>query len=317
MAGSLSILLSTTAILLAISYHLNICSNIKAAAELLVAPLWTNANFTAKCDLDDRFTNDSILWFQRSASFTCSVRIRASEDGFTLLKLPSKINPAFFMYIELEGDTEELECINRFVMIKQGQLACGVLFSGAVLKVQLKGNVSMAITDVPKAHVSFKCPDTDVPNAMNKNSSICLPFQVVGYKKEIYCTSNDENLPYQSCRLNFDPQCTSTLGNRGVTLQCLQMNTTTFEKMMILYPDNLAELDISYNKITSVNSSSFLGLYDLDILNLSDNLIDTIIDDAFHGLYNLQELWLNGNKQTTSTQILSRAQNNSLRYIFI
>ena len=70
----------------------------------------------------------------------------------------------------------------------------------------------------------------------------------------------------------------------------------TIERRMIIYPDNLVILDLSYNKITSFHPSSFLGLHDLRILYLSTNMLETIMGNAFRGLDNLEELRLSNNR---------------------
>ena len=297
MASLLTILSNTANIWLIISHHLNTCSNINVAAELTVQPLWTTSvgDNTPPCNIDERYLNSSMLQFQGSASLTCSLWIRASEDSMTLLRLPDTKSPADFIYIERGGVLKETECMNRFVVIKPDVITCDVIFSHSDLKVHLKGEISIVIHYIPNPDVNVLCPET-YTSIRNRKIPGCFPSQLIGYKKEIYCKSYDTHLTYKSCYLNLDSKCTSTLSDVGVTLECLLENSVTIEKRMIIYPDNVVALNVSYNKITSFHPSSFLGLHDLRFLYLSSNMLETIIGNVFRGLDNLEELRLNNNR---------------------
>ena len=130
MASLLTILSNTANIWLIVSHHLYTCSNINVAAELIVQPLWTTSvgDNTPPCNIDERYLNNSMLWFQGSASLTCSLWIRASEDSMTLLRLPDTTSSADFIYIQRGGVLKETECMNRFVVIKPDVITCDVYF---------------------------------------------------------------------------------------------------------------------------------------------------------------------------------------------
>lgn len=60
--------------------------------------------------------------------------------------------------------------------------------------------------------------------------------------------------------------------------------------------NNITELDISMNNISSISNDSFFMFYNLQRLNLSNNNIQTLNTGVFLNLWNLQELDLSFNK---------------------
>ena len=300
MAGHISFLLKLSTIVLAINCHLDITSNIKVAAELMVEPLWSIVeNNTAACILDGSHDNDNMLHLRGTSSHTCSIQITASQDSLTLLKLPGNTSQ-FLVYIEREECFENMKCENKYLLIKEGVSECDVILSHTRLKVHLQGNVNVSINDILKANVNFFCPEANVQNIPNRNDSeivYCPHSHVFGYKKQITCTSNDD-VPEKTCRLDFDPNCIANLYNREVKFECFRNNDDTnhTKKIMIFYPVGLTSLDIILNNITSLNNSPFMGLHDLKVLNIGSNKIATLTKDVFWGLDNLQELRLNDNK---------------------
>ena len=301
MAGHVSFLLKLSTIVLAINCHLDITSNIKVAAELMVEPLWSivENNISSPCILDGSHGNGNMLHLQGTSSHTCSIQITTSKDSLTLLKLPDKTGK-LMVYIEREECFENMKCENKYLLIKEGVSECDVILSHTRLKVRLQGNVNVSINDMLKANVNFFCPETKFGNIRNRNDSeivYCPHSQVIGYKNQITCTSNDD-VPEKTCRLDFDPACIANLYNREVEFECFRNNDDTnhTKKIIIFYPVGLISLDISFNNITSINNRPFIGLHDLKVLNIGSNKIVTLTEGVFWGLDNLQELLLNDNK---------------------
>ena len=82
------------------------------------------------------------------------------------------------------------------------------IFSHSDLKVHLKGEIRIVIHYISNLDVNVLCPETS--NTRSRETFGCFPSQLTGYKKEIYCTSYSTHLPFKSCRLNLDQNCTST-----------------------------------------------------------------------------------------------------------
>ncbi|XP_062595444.1 leucine-rich repeat-containing protein 3-like [Saccostrea cucullata] len=64
-------------------------------------------------------------------------------------------------------------------------------------------------------------------------------------------------------------------------------------------PTDTCQLDLSYNKITTIQDNAFASLYNLRELDLYGNEITTIQDNVFASLYNLRKLDLANNEITT------------------
>jgi len=76
--------------------------------------------------------------------------------------------------------------------------------------------------------------------------------------------------------------------------------------MFDLFPPNLNNLDLSFNKVGAVRKDSFQSLTGLEHLNLQGNLLEEIEDFAFLGLVSLTELDLSHNNiLTLSTESLT------------
>ena len=119
---------------------------------------------------------------------------------------------------------------------------------------------------------------------------------MLGYKKQITCTSNDD-IHEKTCRLDFDSHCKADLYNSEVEIECFRNNDDSYTgNVMIFYPIGLKSLNISFNNITSLNNRPFMRLHDLEVLNIGSNKIVTLTVGVFWGLDNLQELRLNDNK---------------------
>ncbi|GFT36048.1 toll-like receptor Tollo [Nephila pilipes] len=71
------------------------------------------------------------------------------------------------------------------------------------------------------------------------------------------------------------------------------LNGDTFADMT-----RLVVMDLSYNKLTHLESATFRSQYSLQTLNLEHNELVSIADNAFSSLYNLQNLILNHNNLT-------------------
>lgn len=60
--------------------------------------------------------------------------------------------------------------------------------------------------------------------------------------------------------------------------------------------NNLLELRLNSNKITTIESHAFDGLSNVRKLNLGHNLIEVLVENIFASMVNLEELYLNDNK---------------------
>ena len=301
MAGHIRFLLKLSTIVLVINCQLDLTSNIKVAAQLMVEPSWSivENNNTSPCRLDGSLNSGNMLHLQGTSSHTCSIQITASKDVLTMLKLPDNTSQ-FLVYIEREECFDNMKCENKYLLLKEGVSDCDVIMSHTRLKVHLQGNVHVSINDILKANSNFFCPESDIRNIPNRNDSeivYCPHSQIKGYKKQITCTSNDD-LHENACRLDFDPDCIANLYNREVEFECFRNSDDSnhTERVMIFYSNGLTSLDISSNNITSLLNSPFMGLHDLKVLKLGSNKIVTLTNDVFWGLNNLQELHLNDNK---------------------
>ncbi|GFY74155.1 tollo [Trichonephila inaurata madagascariensis] len=74
------------------------------------------------------------------------------------------------------------------------------------------------------------------------------------------------------------------------------LSTDTFADLI-----RVVTLDISYNRLTQIDSSIFRSQYSLEVLHLDHNEIEVISDHAFSSLYKLHTLILNNNKITRVT----------------
>ena len=297
MSGSLRVLFKLSTICLVINYHFHMLPNMKVAADLNVESLWnTFGNNTVPCLLDRRYANDSIFRLRGSSTHTCNVQITTSEDLHTGLELPDSPRHTSFVYIEREGDHQEMDCNNKFVVIKENVRDCGVLFSHSDLKVHVEGNVSIVIKDVPKLEGNFVCPETKTNDRHYANVSDvfeCSPSHILGYNYQLSCIPKvDKYGPL--CWLDFDSNCSAMLGNREVKLQCSDDAVKNHKLIMLVYPSDLLSLNIGFNNIIHIHQDSFHGLHNLRILNLEENKITYVPEKLFQGL-NLQVLILRHN----------------------
>ena len=61
------------------------------------------------------------------------------------------------------------------------------------------------------------------------------------------------------------------------------------------YSFNSIEIDLSRKSINSIDSKTFQGLHNLEVLYLEDNKLTKLENDLFKNLINLKEIWLEHN----------------------
>jgi hypothetical protein len=78
----------------------------------------------------------------------------------------------------------------------------------------------------------------------------------------------------------------------------------------------LRVLNLSKNKVKSLQPNIFAHLASLEVLNLSDNLIESVPSGAFSGLVNLQQLYLDGNNiSSIDLSVLNEPDLTNLRLV--
>ena len=192
------------------------------------------------------------------------------------------------LYIEREDYLDK--CMNRYVLVDLTKIkqveSCHVLFWHPRLKFHLQGDIRLQITPltVSSDEPMLMCPE-------DAEDSDCRNISMIGYNDTISCSL--PNWPGQ-CKLNFEPNCNTTLGYREVTYDCPlePLSKTT----MILYPLDMYELQLDNNSIAWLGQYSFTGLNNLNALYLEFNLLTTLSNAVFENLNKLQILSLHNNE---------------------
>lgn len=101
-------------------------------------------------------------------------------------------------------------------------------------------------------------------------------------------------------RLALDSNHISSLENLSnfKNLNYLQLSRNTIEiiKNTWLGLSSLNELDLSHNRISAIEESSFINLTNLKLLDLSSNKLERISSDLFKNMYQLEKLYLQFNR---------------------
>ena len=292
MDGSTKLKAKCTFIILV--WYCSVMLESKAAAELLVHPLWENAGTTSPCSINRTNNTEKMVAVHGSSSVGCSVHITADSSSRTTLVLTdiSQNGYSFFVYVEREGDLETSECRNRFVGITGQIETCNITFLHPNLTVHILGGTKLFLYESFPSDVAFKCPESGDVSDISESTKFSYPH-VKGYNEQITCIQYD-NVPGH-CKLIFSTNCNATLMYREVEYVCLDANLTLSHRALIYYSDDLNSLDLSYNNIQSINVNAFIDLKCLNVLRLNNNVMLLLEDGAFNGLDNVRELWLSTN----------------------
>ena len=193
------------------------------------------------------------------------------------------------LYVEREEHLDN--CMYGYVLvdftkIKQDE-SCHVLFWHPRLKFHLQGDIRLQMTALT---VSSDAPMPICPE--DDEESNCRNITVKGYDNTISCSL--PNWPGQ-CRLEFQPNCNASLGYKAVIYDCLS-EPKTIKTLMILYPFDIYELDLSSNYITRLDQYSFTDMNNLEFLYLEINLLTLLPNELFKNMNKLQILRLHDNK---------------------
>nr|CAD7568689.1 unnamed protein product [Timema californicum] len=109
--------------------------------------------------------------------------------------------------------------------------------------------------------------------------------------KEVYLQNNSINVLAPGLFNEMTQLLVLDLSRNELTAEWV--NTATFVGLV-----RLVVLDMSYNRISKLESSVFRDLYSLQILRLQNNIIESIPENTFSSLYNLHTLILSDNKLT-------------------
>ena len=109
---------------------------------------------------------------------------------------------------------------------------------------------------------------------------------------------------YSNQEVSFLP-CTQRVGQFGLEVDCSRSDITNVSRSW--FPKNLTQLNLSFNKISLLQSGTFTNLTQLIWLDVSNNLITTIQPDTFNTLHKLRYLYLAGNPLTVSPSSFPRS----------
>ena len=74
----------------------------------------------------------------------------------------SESDASILLYVERLGNTESLECKNRYALIERQALNCSITFDDANLQITLRGDMKLLLYETSRNSTSFSCPETDL-----------------------------------------------------------------------------------------------------------------------------------------------------------
>ncbi len=266
-----------------------ICS-CKFHVNVGVVPLWddTSGQSSVSCLLSRDSSDDlkkSI--FRGNTATTCSVQIETSVELGILVQIPQWVSPATFIYIERVGDL--LNCQNRYTVIAADQ-PCDILFSHSKFKLYLKGDATVIISDIPRRQGS-KCPNYVTEHHEISDMRVCSTRE---FNYSISCVAFFNGV----CSFESLSDCYVILGNRYVEYKCGDNNSKLHISRtdLIVYPDQISELDLLKQNITEVGENAFISVTITEKLNLNYNKIVKLHPRVFKGLKTVRKLFIQGNQ---------------------
>ncbi|XP_072044673.1 uncharacterized protein [Amphiura filiformis] len=259
------------------------------AHGMTFTPLWNDNddnNTTESCFLDD--TNAERLFFQGSSYSTCSLQVSASNQRSIVIEVPDNFTADNFFYVErLDVVTD---CANKYVAVTGEAESCSVTFTETVQINVLNGSIT-----ITEAKTSDNvCPEfnqNSASNPVSNHARYCS--NINGYKNKTIC-SIELGLFFNAtglCRFEFESRCNVSLGQSEVTFQCPES-----EKILLVFPDSINELDLSSNGISHIELNAFKRLSNLQGLYLQNNSLYDLQPGVFDTLQNLKVLLLNSSR---------------------
>ncbi len=262
--------------------------------------VWDISN-TAPCFVN---TTGNVTLFQgKSRSHSCSVQVSSPEGSRIQIEINGSLNDdaETQSYLYYKRIDISYECHNKYVNFGELSESCESVINDRNVTVTLQGFVSLYISYVmTETGTSELCPDFVEGGIqhVNDKSTECKDMQ--GYDSVIKCkiVGYDGNMPIYT---NVLPaKCDKILGPRQVTYHCdnddLSQNFTT----LIVYPNDINYLDISFNSLLAVQERSFEGLSQLRVLDLSYNKLTGLPPDVFSTLTSLNDLYMEYNQITSA-----------------
>ena len=260
------------------------------ASNLVVTPSWNDhQNGSYPCHLDK--DSQSITTFTGDSYQTCEVKLISSKNTAALLQLSEETSPATFLYAERKGDLSS--CQNRFFVITDVTL-CSIVFWHREIQLFLQGNTSIAISEIHVNRSSSLClkPVDDQEHVKHRGSQTNF-CQVKEFNHSVSCT----RFPDNSCMFyDFPYNCDATINDIEVVFHCFHGSTYSNYTALLLYPTDVASVDLTFQNIIRINGSPFQRLQNLTILELSYNKLSVIDQHTFQELDKLMFLSLRGNQ---------------------
>ncbi len=286
-------------------YSYIFCKNeLLVNAELLATPLW-NANGTGNaselCSLvvdngDHGDVSNSTIVFTGDAKTICGIRLMTPAERGTLIQISHQMPRNTFLYVEKQGYLSY--CQNRFVVIAADK-PCYSVFPQTNLQLFLQGTANVLLSDIRISQSPLFCGVTiDGTNNSKVESVITIPKMqgvnrcpVKEYNHSISCDSFLDHI----CSFKFPSYCNATFGNRYVEFKC-NISYQASHTAVIIYPNNILELDLSIQNILELSEYALIHLHDLIKLDVSYNMLSVLHSQVFAGLKVLRILYLQGNK---------------------
>ncbi len=279
-----------TVVLLLVVYN----GVLNVSGDLQVFPLW-DFDIASSCLLT--MENETKLTGDLNA--TCTVEIETSRPDMGIgIQIAEEIPSNVVVYAEKQGDL--LSCQNRYVDITADH-SCSRVFSHTRLQLFLQGSTSVLISEIPM-NQSPRCPEESNP-AMPQ--TVLCPFYE--YDRTVTCLS----FVNHTCNITLLHHCIAIIGNRRVDYQCPDEDVDfddfdpdagddfLVDTALIVYPDGITTLNISYQNVKQIGRDAFTYLKFLDWLDISHNILSGLHFKSFAGLQNLHKLSLQNNTLST------------------
>ena len=284
-------------IFLSVSIHNHLFLHQLGATGLQIVPLWIeDDNITELCTITLN-SDHRVASFHGTAYETCSLEVTAEPDHRIRIEMPTAFSDHDFLYVEKLGDV--IYCPFQYIVIVGDPEDCSTIFGHEHLQLNLQSNERILLSEIQASTANNECPkfDQNVAIGSSKTTQIC---NLKGYQNFTTCDIewggflNTTGL----CRFEFPPEgCNVSISKNEVTFICLEPDSLHSGNVsLLLYPDELTELDLSSNNIANISADSFANLYNLQGLYLNSNPLISLQLGVFDNLHNLKFLLLNGSK---------------------
>ena len=281
-------------------------------ASLDIFPLWNVTyadNETEPCFLTIE-KNITKLFSQQS--YTCGVKLVASENAGVMIQIPDQASLDTFLYVDKQDDL--LDCENRYVVITTYN-SCFTVFQQTTSELLLQGNTSILISETLINQSHAICPKTKLDDS-DSESSGTKRCHTKEFNHSLSCYVFSD----QECVFELPSYCSAVLGNRQIQFICPDNDFHNNNTALLIYPGDimtldfeggnvveinnfafitlkgLEELDISYNSLSQLHARAFAGLENLNKLNLRQNLLQSLQNEIFQDLVALTSLYLENNE---------------------